>query len=134
MSEIRLRTRYQRGGRAPRTLRDVRELELGDLVHMIARQGQMSLIYEKRGAYDVLRCHTLSLAPRALRGEGIGTALHRAVEARVRELGLLFCTADDATVEGNAITTAMRARLLEVYPHHVRVEDAYVLCDERLAS
>lgn len=134
MSAIRLRTRYQRVGRPPRTLRDVRELELGDVVHMIAREGQMTLIYEKRGVHAVLRCHTLSLAPRAPRGKGVGTALHRAVEARVRELGLLFCTADDSTVEGNEITTAMRERLLEQYPHHVRVDDAYVLRDERLAS
>lgn len=134
MPDITLRVRYQRPGLSPRTLRDPRKLEAGDLVHMTAAEGQMTLIYEMRGVHRVLRCHTLSLRSRAPRGKGVGTALHRAVEARVRELGLLFCTADDATVEGNEVTTAMRARLLERYPHHVRVEDAYVLRDELLAS
>jgi len=130
MTDTKLRVRYQRPGLPPRTLRDVRDLEADDHVHMLAAQGQMSLIYERRGVHRVLRCHTLSLTPRAPRGQGLGTALHRAVEARVRELGLLFCTADDETVEGNKVTSAMRQRLLERYPDHVRVGDAYVLRGE----
>jgi hypothetical protein len=130
---FRIRVRYHHPKRGLSSPRDGSQIPLGATVHMVCRAGRMVLIREDRGEHAVLRCWKLALNPRVPRGQGYGTRLHRAVEDRVRELGLLFCSADDATVEGNETTSAMRQRLLELYPDHVRVGDAFVLAGERAA-
>jgi hypothetical protein len=124
---VKLTVRYHREGAPVRTLTDKAQLQPGDHVHMLAPGGRMVLICEDRGGYRVLRCHKLHLAPHVPRGQRVGTLLHQLVEERVAELGLLFCTATDATVEGNPVTTAMRDRLVRQYPYAERVGDAYVL-------
>lgn len=115
----------------PRRLRNPSELEPGDHVYMSSALGRMVLVREDREGHAVLRCWKFFLDGKIPRGRGIGTRLHRAVEDRVRDMDLLFCTADDGTVDGNAVTSAMRARLLELYPKHVQIGDAYVLLGDR---
>jgi hypothetical protein len=108
------------------------ELRPGDKIHMTAvGTGKMVLLREERGDHAVLRCWTFHLDPRVKRREGTGTRLHRACEDATRRLELLFCTADDETIGDNAVTAAMRGRLLKLYPDHVQVGDAYVLLGER---
>ncbi len=116
-----------------RRLRDPGQLEAGDRVYMSSVYGRMVLVREDREGHAVLRCWKFFLNARVPHGEGFGTRLHRAVEDRVRDMELLFCTADDGTVEGNEVTSAMRARLLKLYPDHLQSGDAYVLLGERAA-
>ena len=130
-SPIRISARLVRKSAPVRTLTDRAQLQAGDHVHMLAPGARMVLIFEDRGGYPVLRCHQLHLSSHVPRGRGLGTVFHRAVEDRVRDLGLTFCTADDATVDGNAVTTAMRERLVKLYPYAERVGDAWVLLGPR---
>lgn len=143
---IRLRVYYQRPSGLPvrgsrgrmrtcrsRPLHDGRALEPGDRVQFSCPFGRMVLLCEDRAQHRVLRCHEFFLHRRVPRGAGHGTRLHRAIEDHVAsELGLVFCTANDATVEGNATTSAMRDRVLALYPDSVRIGDASVLLGKRL--
>lgn len=138
--KIRIHVYYQRAGQGIRQILHRTELQTGDQIHMVAVGiGKMVLIREDREVlgvrpFRVLRCWKLHLDPKMEKGKRIGTDLHRVCEAVTRDMGLVFCTADDDTVAGNEVTTAMRARLLELYPDHLKVGNATLLLGDRLTD
>ena len=113
----------------------IAQLRPGDMVHFHTKQGLMDFVIEDITVLDATyrcgRVHRMALHVGVPRGEGHGTAMHRAVEQRFLELGLVFATADNPTLDGNPVTTALHDRLLGLYETVDAGDNCYLLIKPR---